>query len=120
MFPLADATTLAAAVGLEQRYGAATGGLEGATEYKEWCRKTKNAEGYARAVQWQSEAKEQMRQSLSEEAILFAATSPARDHLAQTHALAVRLADTQGEVNMKEGIVSLTLSVMQQQTSPTL
>jgi len=120
MLPLADSTTLAAAIGVEQRYGAAVDGLKFARECEDLCRKTKDAEGYARAVQRQSEAKEQMKQSLSEEAKLFPATSPARDHLAQAHALAVRLADTQGEVNVKEGIVSLTLSVMQQQTGPTL
>lgn len=120
MLPLADATTITAAIGVEQRYGGAIKGVKFAGEYKDLCRRTKNEKGYARAVQRQSEAKEQMKQSLSEEARLFPATSPARDHLAHTHALAVRLADTQGGVNVIEGIVSLTLSEMQQQTGPVL
>jgi len=120
MLPLADAATLTAAISVEKRYGEATTILKFATKYKNLCREQRDAAGYARAVQRQSEAREQMKQSLSEEARMFPATSPARDHLAQTHALAVRLAETHADVNVREGIVSLTLSVMQQQTGPTL
>jgi len=120
MLPLADSTALATAMDVERRYGAAANSLSSAAKDKDWCRRNKDMKLYARIVQRQSEAKGQMKQSLSEEARLFPATSPARDHLAHTHALAVRLADTQGGVNVIEGIVSLTLSEMQQQTGPVL
>ena len=120
MLPLADSTALAAAMDVERRYGAAANSLNSAAKDKDWCRRNKDMKLYARIVQRQSEAKGQMKQAISEEARLFPATSPARDHLAHTHALAVRLADTQGGVDGIERIVNLTLSEMQQQTGSVL
>ncbi len=112
--PQADAKTLAAGFLVEEHLGAVISRVTFVKEYKIWCRKKKNPQSYAKAVQWELQAQYQMRKSLAEEAELLPKTDSSVQFLPQLHTLAVQLRNLRFEEAIKQNILSATLSVMEE------
>ena len=118
--PQDDARALRAAFLVEQRFGDATGQVQFASEYQAWCRKKNNSESFIQATQSLLRAQTEMRQALTEEASDFPTASQSRRLLPELHLLAIQLSNKQFAVSMKQGLVNVSVSLIQEKPLPTV